>query len=424
MSNTKHSLTVLLHHIVAGHLRLIDGKLSFAYAPEYLANPQATKLSFSMPLQADAFDEQRSKAFFGGLLPEGKLRTLLSKQFGVSKQNDFALLREIGGECAGAVSLVMGNEDQTQKTTPSIHWLSPIELDSLIMQLPQRPMMAGQGDLRLSLAGAQDKLPVCLKKWNDSEYFVGLPIGNQPSTDILKPPIPSLESTVVNEFFCMRLAHNLGLQVAPTLLIPTTLQTVLAVARYDRLIDTSNHIVRLHQEDFCQALGIVTEKKYQNEGGPNLKDCFNLIRSATRNSAIYVLSFLDYVIFNALIGNHDAHGKNFSLVYNKGEVQLAPLYDCLSTAIYPTLTPNMAMKIGGEYEFKDVYAKNWGKFAVDAGLSSALTKKRIAFFVKHLPLTARRMQAASKGESTDSPILEQICQLIERRCALTLKRLG
>jgi serine/threonine-protein kinase HipA len=342
----------------------------------------------------------------------------------VSKQNDFALLREIGGECAGAVSLVLEEGTQAQETAPSIHWLSPAELDALITQLPQRPMMAGQDGLRLSLAGAQDKLPVCLKEISDSQYLVGLPIGNQPSTNIVKPPIPNLKDTVINEFFCMRLAHNLGLLVAPTLLIPTTRQTVLAVARYDRSVDADNRTIRLHQEDFCQALGIAAENKYQNEGGPSLKDCFELIRSATSNSATSILSFLDYVIFNTLIGNHDAHGKNFSLVYSNGKAQIAPLYDCLSTAIYSTLTAKMAMKIGGEYEFKDVHAKNWGKFAADAGLSSALTKQRVAFFLKHLPVTARKMQAASNGESTDSPILEQICQLIEQRCALTSLRLS
>ncbi len=424
MTDAKHSLNVLLHDALAGHLHLSEGKLRFVYAPEYLANASASPLSFALPLQTEAFDEQRSKAFFGGLLPEGKLRALLSKQFGISKQNDFALLREIGGECAGAVSLVLaGDVPLKPKTEPAIRWLNAAELNELVAQLPLRPMMAGEDGLRLSLAGAQDKLPVCLKEISDSDYFIGLPMGDLPSTDILKPPIHALHGTVLNEFFCMRLAANTGLQVAPTLLVPTAPQAVLAVARYDRRIDASNRVTRLHQEDFCQALGIAAENKYENEGGPALKDCFSIIRSATSNSATSILSFLDYVIFNALIGNHDAHGKNFSLVYRDDKVQLAPLYDCLSTAIYPELTAKMAMKIGGEYEFKNVYAKNWIRFALDAGLSNALMFQRILYFVKQLPVMARKMQVASHGQSTDSSILENICQLIDYRCALTLERL-
>jgi serine/threonine-protein kinase HipA len=120
---TEHQLTVLFHDTVAGHLRLIDGKLSFSYDAQYLVNPQATKLSFALPLQADAFNEQASKAFFGGLLPEGKLRTLLSRQFGVSKQNDFALLKEIGGECAGAVSLMLDDDTEVLQESVRTKWL-------------------------------------------------------------------------------------------------------------------------------------------------------------------------------------------------------------------------------------------------------------------------------------------------------------
>jgi len=102
----------------------------------------------------------------------------------------------------------------------------------------------------------------------------------------------------------------------------------------------------LHREDFCQALSVKPESKYQNEGWPSLAQCFELIRRVTRPSAPHVLRLLDYVIFNALIGNHDAHVKNFSLLHANGTITLAPLYDALSTVLYPELTAKMAMKIG------------------------------------------------------------------------------
>ncbi len=424
-SKTGHCLWVLLHDELAGHLRLIDGKLSFAYTEAYVANPKAIKLSFALPLQTEAFDEQRSKAFFGGLLPEGKLRLLLSKQFGVSKKNDFALLKEIGGECAGAVSLVLEKEQIHPQNKATIKWLLQNELATLIEQLPQRPMMAGQDGLRLSLAGAQDKLPVCVSKSVDkSELYVGLPSDTYPSSHILKPAIPLLVGTVTNECFCMSLASALGLQAAPTFILEVLDQVALLVERYDRNIPLENKFERLHQEDFCQALGISSDNKYQNEGGPSLRDCFTLVRQATHNSATSILSLLDYVLFNTLVGNHDAHGKNFSLLYQNGKVRLAPLYDCLSTAIYPIFVNKMAMSIGGKYKFSELNAKHWEQFATDAGLSVALTMQRLKSLAKNLPQKARSLQLGDCVGLADKPTVETICQLIEQRCALTLRRLG
>jgi serine/threonine-protein kinase HipA len=422
---TEHQLTVLFHDTVAGHLRLIDGKLSFSYDAHYLVNPQATKLSFALPLQADAFSEQASKAFFGGLLPEGKLRTLLSKQFGVSKQNDFALLKEIGGECAGAVSLVLSDEIEVFQGSLPAKWLTQIELAELVKHLPLRPMMAGHEGLRLSLAGAQDKLPVSVRRSSEkSELIVGLANRTHPSSHILKPRIFGLGDTVTNECFCMSLAYSLDIQVAHTLILEVKNQTVLLVARYDRLETIGNISARLHQEDFCQALGISSDNKYQNEGGPSLRECFSLVRQATNNSATSILSLLDYVIFNTLVGNHDAHGKNFSLLYQNGKARLAPMYDCLSTAIYPLLEKKMAMSVGGKYKFSELHAKHWEQFAADAGLSVSLTMQSLKALAKALPKQARALQNNDTVALADKATVETICQLIEHRCALTLKRLS
>ena len=150
---------------------------------------------------------------------------------------------------------------------------------------------------------------------------------------------------------------------------------------------------RLHQEDFCQALGVVPEMKYQNEGGPDLAQCFDLVRSATRPSAPQVLRLLDYVIFNSLIRNHDAHAKNFSLLYSGKAPVLAPFHDTLSTAVYPTLTQKMAMKIGGRYRFSELEARHWEQFAEDAGFSRAQTRRRVLEMAKRLPATAHTLRS-------------------------------
>ena len=163
--------------------------------------------------------------------------------------------------------------------------------------------------------------------------------------------------------------------------------------------------------------------KYQNEGGPDLAQCFDLVRRVTRPSAPQILRLFDCVIFNALIGNHDAHAKNFSLLYSGKAAVLAPLYDMLSTAVYPTLTPKMAMKIGSKYKFSEVEKRHWEQFAEDVGLTAAQARRRILELARSLPATARQLQSGAGQGFAGNPVVEQITSLIEQRCALTLRRL-
>jgi len=160
-------------------------------------------------------------------------------------------------------------------------------------------------------------------------------------------------------------------------------------------VDAKGRLLRQHQEDFCQALGVIPELKYQNEGGPDLAQCFDLVRRVTRPSAPQVLRLLDYVVFNALIGNHDAHAKNFSLLYVGKAPILAPLYDTLSTAVYPGLTPKMAMKLGSKYNFSEVQARHWDQFAQAAGLAKAQARKRILELARQLPPAARKLRVCA-----------------------------
>lgn len=415
-----HELEVWLFERRVGSLSLVNGRLSFTYAPDWLALPQATALSQSLPLQVQPFDDHQTRPFFAGLLPEGQMRRLIARQFQVSGQNDFALLDHIGGECAGAVTfLEPGYASPRIGAVDDVEWLGDDRLLALLDELPRRPMLAGDDGLRLSLAGAQDKLPVVF----DGRRF-GLPRNGAPSSHILKPPIHAVEDSVANEGFCMLLAEAMGLRPAQARIHQVRGRSFLLVERYDRALNDAGLRQRLHQEDFCQALGVAPEMKYQNEGGPDLGQCFALLRGVTRPSAPQVLRLLDGVIFNALIGNHDAHGKNFSLLYGGKSPVLAPFYDLLSTAIYPTLTPRMAMKIGSKYKFSEVEARHWEQFAESAGLAKAATRKRLQTFAKELPLVARQLQGAPQHGFAGNAVVEQIARLIEQRCALTAKRLA
>jgi serine/threonine-protein kinase HipA len=403
-----------------GALAVIDGRLNFRYALDWLSRPDAVGLSSSLPLQVEPFDDHHTRPFFAGLLPEGQLRRLIAQQFQVSSQNDFALLDHIGGECAGAVTLLEpGQPLSSSEHGHDVQWLSNDEIVAILDELPHRPMLAGRDGLRLSLAGAQDKLPVVF----DGDR-IGLPKNGAPSSHILKPAMRTLSDTVTNEGFCLALAEAMQLKTAKSQVHSVLGRQFLLVERYDRVADTQGLRRRLHQEDFCQALGVVPEMKYQNEGGPDLAQCFELVRRVTRPSAPHILRMLDYVIFNALIGNHDAHAKNFSLLYASSTPVLAPLYDVLSTAVYPNLTPKMAMKIGSKYKFSEVQARHWDQFAQAVGLSKAQARKRILACAKSMPTTARELQSDPKRGFTGHGVVEQLVILIAQRCALTVRRLS
>jgi serine/threonine-protein kinase HipA len=443
--SAKTLLDVFLHEHCTGHLSVAGGRLSFSYLAEWLASPIAAALSVSLPLQQATFDDKQTRPFFSGLLPEGTMRRLLAQQFGVSQQNDFALLGRIGGECAGAVRLMQrwlpsegmdsrlrGNDitrgnDMTglndgivaKNEVVSIQWLSDQELLAVLDKLPLRPMLAGQDGLRLSLAGAQDKLPVCARIDPRGRIQIGLPLGGQPSTHILKPAISSVEDSVNNECFCLNLAFAMGLHTAKAQVVTVEDISFLLVERYDRRYRSDGAdgaLQRLHQEDFCQALGIVPEQKYQNEGGPSFAALFAMLRQVTRPSAPQVLRLLDYAVFNLLVGNHDAHGKNYSLLRVSSGIELAPMYDVLCTAVYPHLTSKMAMKIGNKYKFQDLAARHWEQFAQAAGLSPAQTKRRVLALASQLPEAAKALQIAPHSGFEGTAIVGKIIELIEQRC--------
>jgi len=414
-----HELEVWLFADRVGTLALVEGLLNFWYASNWLKQANAVALSCSLPLQAEPFDDHKSRPFFAGLLPEGRMRRLIAQQFQVSGQNDFALLDHIGGECAGAVTfLEPGQSLRAPAEGGDVQWLSDEDVIAILDELPRRPMLAGKDGLRLSLAGAQDKLPVVV-----DGNRIGLPRNGTPSSHILKPAIHAVEDSVTNEGFCLALAEAMQLKPARSRIHSVRDRRFLLVERYDRAHDAAGRLQRLHQEDFCQALGVVPEIKYQNEGGPGLTQCFDLVRRVTRPSAPQVLRLLDYVIFNALIGNHDAHAKNFSLLYAGKAPVLAPFYDTLSTAVYPSLTPRMAMKLGNKYKFSEVQARHWYQFAQAAGLSVAQARKRILELSKLLPLAARNLQSAPDSGFVGHPLVEQIITLIEQRATLTIRRL-
>ncbi len=365
------TLDVYLREELVGQLvQGSGGEVAFQYMEGWLNRADAVPLSQSLPLRKERFRRKECHGFFGGILPEDAKREMIARNLGISANNDYAMLERIGGECAGAVTFIAAGQ-KLPETTHSYRKLSDQELAGILKELPQRPLLAGEDGIRLSLAGVQDKVAVRIERGE-----VCLPLGGAPSTHIVKPAVSRFEGVVFNEAFCMKLARESGLQAASVETRTAGGIDYLLVERYDRV--HAEGIERLHQEDFCQAQGIGSEHKYQKEGGPSLKQCFALLREVSGAPVVDLARLLDAVIFNWIVGNNDAHGKNFSLLYREpGRARLAPLYDVVSTVHYPELSRGMAMKIGREYSSEKVTLGDFELLAQEAGLGKALVRARV-----------------------------------------------
>ncbi|MGA0608399.1 type II toxin-antitoxin system HipA family toxin [Phenylobacterium sp. VNQ135] len=357
---------------LTGLLRIDEhGDLAFEYDPAWISDATKPALSLSLPKREEPFNRRETRPFFAGLLPDEGQRDAAAHALGVSVQNDFRLLEHLGGDVAGALTLWPAGEDPpATKGLTASEALDDEALVATINKLPARPMLAGEG-IRLSLAGAQAKLPIVMINGR-----VALPAVGQPSTHILKPAVARLEGSTENEAFAMRLAKAVGLRVAHVEPRRTAEKTYLIVERYDRDVTADGAIRRLHQEDFCQALGVAPEKKYAAEGGPIFRDCFDLVRRACVLPAPAVLRLADAAIFNVLIGNADAHGKNFSLLYATGGIDLAPLYDLMCTAAYPDVHAKLAMKIGRRSMLEEFTPDTWEDFAKEVGIGAPFVRQR------------------------------------------------
>ena len=372
----------------AGELSIDKGgAMHFAYSPDWLADEKAPALSHAMPKQEEPFGDHVCKAVFGGLLPEESQRTAIARALGVSPDNPFRLLEALGGDVAGALAFLPQGEEPLQdysKTAPEP--LQEGALAELLDRLPSVPMLAGEGGARLSLAGAQSKLPVVLT----AEGSIAIPRPGEPSTHLIKPEPDRFPGLATNEAFCLALARALGIDAAHAEWRTAAGKPFLLVERYDR-ISVEGKAHRLHQEDFAQALGVPSNRKYAAEGGPAFRDSFALLRSAVTRPAREVLKLADAAIFNLIIGNADAHAKNYSLLrLENGEVVLAPLYDLVATHMWKELSPKLAMRFGRAATLEEFDGENVVRFAEEAGLGAPFIRRRVADLAEAVRETIER----------------------------------
>jgi serine/threonine-protein kinase HipA len=390
-------------------INLQEGGFEFQYSKK-----NTSSISLSLPYKKEIYQYKDCHGFFNGLLPENEeTKQRIAKKYGINQNNDFSLLEVIGYDCSGAVSFSKKRNDKTLKEFYEIkvEKIDEASLEKFINDIPQKPLGLGIKDLRLSLAGAQDKTAVLLI---DNQIF--FPSKNTPTTHILKPAIKNFKQTVENEYICLKTAQKLGLKVPNVEIRQAGKTKYFLIERYDRKIE-NNQIKRIHQEDFCQALNIASAYKYETDGGVSYKKAFEVLKKTTI-PIVNINRFIDYMIFNYLILNNDAHGKNYSILYfDNGVIELAPLYDVLCTRIYPHTSTKMAMEIGGNYSDMEIYPEHFQKMAKELGINYPQLKKRIISQCKKLPKALK-----SVIDSFENKIGNEMYNLINKHCQKTLKR--
>ncbi len=387
------------------------GKIVFRYK-ENAKRP----LSLSLPLEKGTFDAKSCAGYFNGLLPESdEVRKALGKKYSISERNDFALLAAIGYDCPGAVSFSEEEENCTKALAPldgSI--LSEENLEKLLQDLPRKPLATGREGMRLSLAGAQDKTSLIML-----DGQLAMPSPTTPSTHILKPAIEQFANSVENEYICLRAAQALGIKVPEVRMCYANDTPYFLIERYDRAIE-GGMVRRIHQEDFCQAYNIPSSLKYEKEGGLGFAQCFSLINHF-RYPIPTMNELIARIIFNFLIGNADAHGKNFSLLHLENEgMQLAPAYDILCTQIYAGINKEMAMRMGKHYLPSEVSRGDMNKFSKSCNLQIKQIQLIAERQIKKLPSA---LEDILSKEVNDSRMGELIHTQVEQNIELLQKLL-
>ena len=401
-----------------------SGRLTLEYDKAWRESAQGYPLSVSMPLAPIVYPHKTVWPYLWNLLPENQnVLHRWAQQYHVSASNPFKLLTYVGADVPGAAQFIPSDrfEEFHSARHPEIQWMSIEELTDRLRQLRDDiAAVRRPGDIgKMSLPGAQAKTAYY---WDSNSRRWGIPGGRTPTTHIIKPCIPGFDGIVENEHLCQDIASRLGMAAARSRVL-TLDQPYIVVERYDRLPPAPGSAFpqRIHQEDLCQALGLMPTRKYQEDGGPSIAQLVTLIRRVSSNPEADVERFLKANIFNWLIGGTDAHTKNYSLlIAPEDEVRLAPLYDLSSQLPYPDLiAQRVAMKIGEHYDIARVGREDWQKVSLSCAIAEETIFGMIAEMAESLPnaISSAHSQAVSDGldEKTITPLSRQLTQHV-REC--------
>lgn len=392
--------------------------IKFIYDMSWQKNHQLG-ISPQLPVSQLEHSGLAVESYFENLLPEAGLRELLNLKYQVT--SIFGLLSVIGGDTASDLTILPAGKPPQAPTYQAISW-QDIADEFTQQQGVIRTIQEEEG-LRISLAGAQRKLSICI----DQNGNPLLPLGNSPSTHIVKPDIKGIDgvwASAINETFTMTLAATLGLGVAEVSYQPMAKACV--IKRYDRMLAPEGHIKRLHQLDLCQLDGKPSTIKYESDGGPTLLRCRELLNQSGVVAADKK-RFIQWLFFNLYAGNNDSHAKNLSVYYTPtGDARLAPFYDLISTALYPGLSRKFAFQIGGESDPSNINKDHVIRMAESLGFKSSYVLKIAEEISEQLLLSLNKVSEgldAVTSVGTEKTMVERLNQHMASKTRSFQKRL-
>ena len=415
------NLNVWYGERLVGNLqRNATNQVGFQYCDEWLRDKNGFAVSVSLPLRSDPYQPEGAIAhrFFANLLPEERVRERVVRDLNIP-DSDFDLLRAIGGECAGALSILP--EDREPAVETAYRELTTEAFRDLVLRKGQiyaatHTWATAHRLPRLALAGAQEKCPVLLR---GGRFF--LPQGEAPSSHILKFAITGYRHVPAYETVLADLARRIGLHTAAVefhcLKVNKQSHDYLVIERYDREATADGNVRRLHQEDFCQALGVGSERKYETGGGVGFTECFRLLREVSAEPAPDAEQLLRWQIFNCLAGNSDGHAKNLSLLYHEdGAIRLAPFYDLVCTRAIERIDPKLALAIGGEHMPGNIQPVHWQRLAAALGIKFGYLQTLVSETAEQVREEVGPAIESFQQKHGDYPALQRVRQVVERQC--------
>ena len=366
-------------------------------------------LSHSLPLRKQRFDNKECRGFFAGILPEESKREIIARNLGISPKNDFSMLERIGGECAGAVSIL---PIPGEPPPPTYRQISELELENIFSERHGRRLTETQLESRQVMSGVQHKL--VLRKMNG---VYSLPLMGAPGTELIKRSTGRYKDLAANELFCLRIFNALSLG-SPSASVIGGSNGLLDVMRYDRVIGTSGNISRLHQEDFCQATGRIVARKYQRSGGPGLGDIAEVLRRFSVNPAEDIRRLIAAALANVCVGNMDAHAKNFSILYGDDGPRLAPFYDIVSTEAYDRLDVELSMRFGHTNDPHSITREDFGRLARDLKVGTGAVDAEAERMVETLGANIGGLVADTEKLTGPTAMLQRIERTVRSRLAV------
>jgi serine/threonine-protein kinase HipA len=414
------SLNVFFEEKKIGTLFRDDNLIySFKYSPEWIESKKSFPLSLAMPLRSEEFGNKITLSFFENLLPEGNARDVLEK--GQDSEGPYELLKNFGSDCAGAI--IISSDEKSPYSEESDNSKTKIKISEIFQAIEEKrsvaEVIANYDPGYLSIAGAQDKF---VGIYENNEFY--LPLNGLPTTHIIKVPIyrSGVKESVYNEYFCMKLAERVGLNVPECEVLDDKNHPLFIIKRYDRKLDKV--VKRIHQQDFCQAQGYISEEKYEQKGGPSLKDNYKLIKTnvTIQHRAKALFDFLDWISFNLIIGNNDSHSKNISLLIKDNAIHLAPFYDLLCTAIYPKLKKNFSFKVGNRDDVDKIGKNQLEMLDAELGLRLGTTAQRVRDMSTKIMNEKDTLVELMKAEFPNAKIPQKISSFIENRYKSLLRQ--